>query len=48
MQKILSLLLFLLALLQLNTAVAYSPAPELKPQHQQAQAARLTAEVLSR
>ncbi len=48
MQKILSLLLCLLAAIQLNTAVAYSPAPELKPQQQQAQAARLTAEVLSR
>lgn len=48
MQKILSLLLFLVTLLELNTAVAYSPAPELKPQQQQAQAARLTAEVLSR
>lgn len=50
MQKILSLLLWSLvvATLQLNTAVAYSPTPELKPQQQQAQAARLTAEVLSR
>lgn len=48
MQKILSLLLCLVALLQLSSAVAYSPAPELKPQQQQAQAARLTAEVLSR
>lgn len=48
MRQCLSLLVLLFTLCQASLTFALSESPDLKPQQQQAQAARLTAEVLSR